>query len=160
MKKSRRNFLPLVVSVISQNLHVDGYRPTEATAGRSSCARQASRDGGHSELAHGEPTAWRAPPGAPGSEVPMRVLPGRMSTDEEQAQDVPVIRPVSPRRMTAMYADDVDDEWLVRGRGRAVQLPKGKSRVSVAMTRSAMPGEPRHEPGDMKPAASYGHPDG
>src|SRR5215471_17784572 len=31
-KKARRNFLPLVVSVISQNLHVDGYRPSGDTA--------------------------------------------------------------------------------------------------------------------------------
>src|SRR6516164_11264343 len=31
MRKSLRNFLPLVVSVISQNLHVDGYRPEGQT---------------------------------------------------------------------------------------------------------------------------------
>jgi hypothetical protein len=62
------------------------------------------------------------------------VLPGQLSTDEEQAQDVPVIRPVSPRRMTAMYADDVDDEWpqfAVEVRG--VQLPRGKNKVFVSI---------------------------
>src|SRR5262252_2530324 len=31
MKKSKRNFLPLVVSVIAQNLLIDGYRPTGTT---------------------------------------------------------------------------------------------------------------------------------
>src|SRR5215469_14188167 len=31
-KKARRNFLPLVVSVISENLHVDGYKPSGTTA--------------------------------------------------------------------------------------------------------------------------------
>jgi hypothetical protein len=35
-----------------------------------------------------------------------------MARDEElEADDVPVMRPVSPRRMTAFYSDDVDDEW-------------------------------------------------
>jgi hypothetical protein len=35
-----------------------------------------------------------------------------MARDEElEADDVPVMRPVSPRRMTAFYADDIDDEW-------------------------------------------------
>src|SRR6516164_2279700 len=31
MKKSKRNFLPLVVSAISQNLHVDGVKPSGQT---------------------------------------------------------------------------------------------------------------------------------
>src|SRR5215469_11780331 len=31
-KKARRNFLPLVISVVSENLHVDGYRQSGTTA--------------------------------------------------------------------------------------------------------------------------------
>jgi len=39
-KHSHHNFLPLVVSVISQNLHVDGYRPTGATAVETASSAQ------------------------------------------------------------------------------------------------------------------------
>jgi SPP1 Gp6-like portal protein len=133
MKKSKRNFLPLVVSVISQNLHVDGYRPTGTTANQVAgpqrpnptwdafrANRMISRQHGvhRSVIKYG--SAYTV------------VLPGRMSTDEEQQQDVPVIRPVSPRRMTAMYADDVDDEWPQFAiEVRQVQLPKNRSRVYV-----------------------------
>jgi hypothetical protein len=64
----------------------------------------------------------------------MVVLPGQLSTDEEQAQDVPVMRPISPRRMTAMYSDDVDDEWPQFAiEVRAVQLPKNRSKVFVSV---------------------------
>lgn len=112
VKKSKRNFLPLIVSVLSQNLHVDGYRPSGATTAETVSTdnpdpsweafranRMISRQHGvhRSVMKYG--TAYCV------------VLPGQMSTDEEQQHDVPVIRPVSPRRMTAFYADDVDDEW-------------------------------------------------
>ena len=113
MKRSRRNFLPLIVSVISQNLHVDGYKPTGQTvveafgttspepaweAFRSN--RMISRQHGvhRSVIKHG--LAY------------VVVLPGQMALGEEQQlQSVPVIRPVSAGRMTALYANDVDDEW-------------------------------------------------
>lgn len=135
MKKSRRNFLPLVVSVISQNLHVDGWRPTGSTTNQVAAPQQAnpgwetfranrmvSRQHGVHRSVIKFGSAYTV------------VLPGQMSTEEEQAQDVPVIRPVSPRRMTAMYSDDVDDEWpqfAVEVRG--VQLPKGKSKIFVSL---------------------------
>ena len=113
MKRSRRNFLPLIVSVVSQNLHVDGYKPTGQTvveafntpkpepgwdAFRSN--RMISRQHGvhRSVIKHG--LAY------------VVVLPGQMAIGEEQTlQSVPVIRPVSAGRMTALYANDVDDEW-------------------------------------------------
>jgi hypothetical protein len=40
MRKSRRNFLPLVVSVISQNLHIDGYRPSGTTTNEIAAPQQ------------------------------------------------------------------------------------------------------------------------
>lgn len=112
MRKSVRNFLPLVVSVISQNLHVDGYHRsgqtvsdfmsgsvnTEWDAFRAN--RMVSRQHGiHRSVAkHG--IAY------------VIVLPGQMAIGEEQGiQSMPVIRPVSARRLTAMYLNDVDDEW-------------------------------------------------
>lgn len=112
---SRRNFLPLVVSVISQNLHVDGYRPSGMTTVETVSVdpsitepaweafetnRMISRQHGvhRSVIKHG--AAY------------VIVLPGELSTDEEiQGTSVPVIRPVSPRRLTALYADEIDDEW-------------------------------------------------
>ena len=41
------------------------------------------------------------------------VLPGTMAAADGSTVPQPVIRPVSPRRLTALYADDVDDEWPV-----------------------------------------------
>lgn len=135
MKKSRRNFLPLVVSVISQNLHVDGYRPTGATANQVGApqrenptweAFRANRMVSRQHGVHRSVIKF-------GSAYVV-VLPGQLSTEEEQPQDVPVIRPVSPRRMTAMYSDDVDDEWPQFAiEVRTIQLPKNKSKVYVSV---------------------------
>jgi SPP1 Gp6-like portal protein len=113
MRRSTRNFLPLVVSVLSQNLHVDGYRPFGQTVAEISSTdnpepgwqafvanRMISRQHGvhRAVMKHG--VAY------------VTVLPGVMSVGEEQqAQNVPVVRPVSAGRMTALYANDVDDEW-------------------------------------------------
>jgi len=136
MKKSRRNFLPLVVSVIAQNLLIDGYRPTGTTTNEIAAPqrpnptwdafranRMISRQHGvhRSLVQYG--TAY------------IIVLPGQLSTSEEQqAQDVPVIRPVSPRRMTAFYADEVDDEWpQFAVEVRQVQLPRNQSKVFVSV---------------------------
>lgn len=113
MKKSKRNFLPLVVSVISENLHVDGYKPSGETTIETASSvdvdpmwntfranRMISRQHGVHRSVCKYGTAY------------IVVLPGEMATDEElEANNVPVMRPVSPRRMTAFYMDDVDDEW-------------------------------------------------
>jgi hypothetical protein len=134
--KARRNFLRLVISVISQNLHVDGYRPTGATANQAlgpqrpqpeweafRANRMVSRQHGihRSVIKYG--SAYSI------------VLPGEMASDEERQGDkVPVIRPVSPRRMTAFYADDVDDEWPQFAiEVRAVNLPRQRQKVYVSV---------------------------
>ena len=111
-KKARRNFLPLVISVISENLHVDGYKSTGETANQVAQSqkptpewdafranRMVSRQHGVHRAVIKYGSAYTV------------VLPGQMTSDEEQPNNVPVIRPVSPRRMTAFYADEVDDEW-------------------------------------------------
>jgi len=135
-KKAKRNFLRLVISVVSQNLHVDGYRPTGSTANQAlgpqrpepewdafRANRMISRQHGvhRSVIKYGSAYAV--------------VLPGQMATDEErQGDSVPVIRPVSPRRMTAFYADDVDDEWPQFAiEVRSVNLPRQKSMVYVSV---------------------------
>jgi len=134
-KKAKRNFLPLVISVVSQNLHVDGYKPTGTTANEVAAPQKTPQ----------EWEAFRAnrmisrQHGVHRSVIKFGsayvvVLPGQMSTDEEQQADVPVIRPVSPRRMTAFYADDVDDEWPQFAiEAKTVNLPQGKSRLLVAV---------------------------
>lgn len=111
-KKARRNFLPLVIDVISENLHVDGYKPSGTTSNELAqpqvpqpeweafrANRMVSRQHGVHRAVIKYGSAYTV------------VLPGQMTSDEEQMSNVPVIRPVSPRRMTAFYADDVDDEW-------------------------------------------------
>jgi hypothetical protein len=113
MSKAKRNFLPLVVSVISENLHVDGYKPSGTTTVETASStdpddswnafranRMISRQHGVHRSVSKYGSAY------------IVVLPGQMARDEElEADNVPVMRPVSPRRMTAFYADDIDDEW-------------------------------------------------
>ena len=134
-KKAMRNFLPLVVSVVSQNLIVDDYKPSGQTAMDAASQqktppewesfranRMVSRQHGvhRSVIKYG--SAY------------VVVLPGQMSTDDEQQRDVPVIRPVSPRRMTGFYADEVDDEWPQFAiEVKTVKLPNAKSKLLVAL---------------------------
>ena len=140
MRKSLRNFLPLVVSVISQNLHVDGYRPegqTNITANAVLApqrttnpmwdAFRANRMVSRQHGVHRSVIKF-------GSAYAV-VLPGQLSTDEEQqGTDVPVMRPVSPRRMTALYASDVDDEWpQVAVEVKTVNMPGNKVRSYVSV---------------------------
>jgi len=134
-RKAKRNFLPLVVSVISQNLHVDGYKPSGTTTNEIAApqrpqpeweAFRANRMVSRQHGIHRAVTKF-------GSAYAV-VLPGQMSTDEEQPADVPVIRPVSPRRMTAFYADDVDDEWPQFAiEVKTVNLPGGQARLMVSV---------------------------
>jgi hypothetical protein len=114
MRKSRRNFLPLIVSVISENLHVDGYKSSGTTTVETASSQdtepswsafRANRMISRQHGVHRAVTKY-------GTSYVV-VLPGSMASDDEDGLDAntPVIRPVSPRRMTAMYADEVDDEW-------------------------------------------------
>jgi len=134
-RKARRNFLPLIISVVSRNLHVDGYRPTGYTENQAlgpqvpqpqweafRANRMISRQHGVHRSVIKFGSAY------------VVSLPGRMSTDEEQPSDVPVIRPVSPRRMTGFYADDVDDEWPQFAiEVKVINLPRNKSQIQVAV---------------------------
>lgn len=147
-RKARRNFLPLVVSVISQNLHVDGYRQSGDTVNEV-MAPQRPQPGWDSFRANRMVSRQH---GVHRSVIKLGsayvvVLPGSMSTDEEQLSDVPVIRPVSPRYMTAFYADEIDDEWPQFAiQVRSVNLPGGKARVYVSVydeaTRYILSGTP------------------
>jgi hypothetical protein len=112
MRKAKRNFLPLIASVISQNLHVDGFKPSGQTTIETASTQttdvswdsfRANRMISRQHGVHRSVIKYGA--------AYVVVLPGELSTDNEQPQNVPLIRPVSPRRMTAFYADDVDDEW-------------------------------------------------
>ncbi len=95
--QSRINILPLVVTAVAQNLFADGYRPhrrsENAPAWRIWQAnRMDARQAGlyRSALTYGVSYAT--------------VLPGVPQ---------PVIRPYSPRQMTAVYEDPIGDEWPI-----------------------------------------------
>jgi hypothetical protein len=113
MKRGKRNFLPLVVAVISENLHVDGYRPSGKTTVETASSedpdpswqafvfnRMISRQHGIHRAVSKYGAAYIA------------VLPAEMKPQNNlKPSNVPFTRPMSPRRMTAFYADEVDDEW-------------------------------------------------
>jgi hypothetical protein len=127
--RSTVNMLPLVVSVIAQNLYVDGYRPAKSDDNASPWATwQANRMDARQHGLHRSVLTYGAAYNV--------VLPGTPR---------PVIRPVSPRRMTALYADPVDDEWpllaieetienTTAGRRRIVRLYDNKSRYQLVGT--------------------------
>jgi hypothetical protein len=98
--QSRFNVLPLVVKAVAQNLFVEGYRPARQADnapvwdGAWQPNRMDARQAGiyRAALTYGVSYAL--------------VLPGRLAD-----RPVPVIRPYSPRRLTALYADPIGDEW-------------------------------------------------
>lgn len=119
-RRGKDNFLPLVVSVISQNLHVDGFRPSSWSPdddldeldvtgqfgwGAWRANRMVSRQHGINRSVIKYGCAYAT------------VMPGRIAVlDENDAvidKSMPVITAYSPRKMTALYADDISDEWPI-----------------------------------------------
>ena len=100
--QARFNVLPLVRDALAQALFVDGYRPT-GPSGRAPSAEnspiwdlvwQPNRMDARQASIHKAAITYGA--------AYVTVLPG---------EPVPVIRPYSPFRLTALYADPVNDEW-------------------------------------------------
>ena len=114
IERARVNILPLVVTVVAQNMYVDGYRP----AGSDKNAEpwqvwQANRMDARQHGIHRSVLTYGAAYAV--------VMPGK---------PVPVITPFSPRRMTALYADPVNDEWpLFAVEDRLENTKGGKRRV-------------------------------
>lgn len=99
IKRARVNILPLVVTVVAQALFVDGYRPEKASDNAKAWDYwQANRMDGRQHGLHRAAIKYGISYNV--------VLPGRMDD-----QPMPVITPKSPRRLTAFYADPVEDEW-------------------------------------------------
>jgi Phage portal protein, SPP1 Gp6-like len=136
LQRSVVNFLPLVVSTISENLHVDGYMRTGGGDGTEGVGALGGSPGEDPPAAQdsASPAAGLADTANPwniftANRMGSRqhglhravakygiaytvVLPGTlMGNGDSPPVNQPVVRPVSPRRLTALYADDVDDEW-------------------------------------------------
>ena len=95
IKRARLNILPLVITVVAQSLYVDGYRPAKSDDNAPAWEtwqqnRMDARQHGLHRAVLKYGVAYNV------------VMPGK---------PVPTITPKSPRRMTAFYADPVDDEW-------------------------------------------------
>jgi hypothetical protein len=114
IKRSKVNILPLVITVVAQALFVEGYRPDKAdTDAKTWEIWQANRLDRRQHGLHRAALKYGA--------AYTIVLPG---------DPVPVIRPVSPRRLTAVYEDPVDDEWPLYALEEVVQnLPTGRKRL-------------------------------
>ncbi|MFE4857374.1 phage portal protein [Streptomyces sp. NPDC056670] len=114
IERAKVAILPLIVTVVAQNLYVDGYRP----AGSDDNAEpwkvwQANRMDARQHGVHRAALTYGA--------SYVVVMPG---------SPVPVITPFSPRRLTALYADPVNDEWPVLAvEDRLENTAKGQRRV-------------------------------
>ena len=101
IRRAKVNILPLVVTVPAQNLFVDGYRPERSDENAKAWAYwQANRmDRGQHGL-HRAVVKYGL--------AYVVGLPGKLGDEQ-----MPVITPKSPRRLTAAYNDPVEDEWPV-----------------------------------------------
>lgn len=97
--RAKVNILPLVVTVVAQNMYVDGYRATGSDENAAPWrVWQANRMDARQHGIHRSVLKYGAAYNV--------VLPGK---------PLPVIRPYSPRRLTALYEDPVHDEWPLYG---------------------------------------------
>jgi Phage portal protein, SPP1 Gp6-like len=139
LQRSVVNFLPLVVAVIAENLHVDGYLPTNpegevsdpAAAGSGTAKQDPANPWSiwHANRMQARQHGLHRAVAKYGIAYTV-VLPGEMQAPDGGTVPQPVIRAVSPRRITALYADDVDDEWPVYAvEERALRNDKGAIRV-------------------------------
>lgn len=118
-KRAKDNFLPLIVSVISQNLHVDGFRPSGSGPDDYDSEVDPTGDTGWSawmanrmiSKQHGINRAVVKYGAAYALVVPGRIAQTDPATGNVQDKSMAVINAFSPRRMLALYADDVTDEW-------------------------------------------------
>ncbi|HVQ51110.1 MAG TPA: phage portal protein, partial [Mycobacterium sp.] len=95
MRVAKVNMMRLVVSVLAQNLYVDGYRRAKSDDNAEPWTIwQANRLDARQHGIHRAALKY-------GISYTL-VLPG---------EPEPVITPMSPRRMTAFYSDPVNDEW-------------------------------------------------
>lgn len=115
IERARVNILPLIVTVVAQNMYVDGYRPAGSDANAEPWkVWQANRMDARQHGIHRSVLTYGAAYAV--------VMPGT---------PVPVITPFSPRRMTAVYADPVNDEWPIFGVEDRVENTKGGQRRVV-----------------------------
>lgn len=139
LQRSVVNFLPLVVAVIAENLHVDGYLPTnpegEATDPAAAGSGTAKQDPAnpwsiwHANRMQARQHGLHRAVAKYGIAYTV-VLPGTMQGPGGEEITQPVIRAVSPRRITALYQDDVDDEWPVyAAEERTLRSDKGAIRT-------------------------------
>lgn len=99
IKRAKVNMLPLVVTAVAQALFVDGYRPEKSSDNAKPWGYwQANRMDGRQHGLHRAALKYGI--------AYTVVLPG-----EVDGESMPVITPKSPRRLTAFYADPVEDEW-------------------------------------------------
>lgn len=98
--QSRFNILPLVENSVAQHLMVDGYRP----------ARQAENAAVWDEVWQPNRLDARQAgmfrPALRYGSAYARVLPGQLHD-----RPVPTVTPFSPRRMTCLYEDPINDQW-------------------------------------------------
>lgn len=146
MQRSIVNYLPLVVNVISQQLHVDGYRPSPsgpvtndvtavlaaAHAAISQTEDPAEAQGIMADTAGQLQSAADQQAAQKPDEGPWRTFMSNSMGSRQRGlfravckygiaymvilpgnAGVPVMRAVSPRRMCALYEDEVDSEWPI-----------------------------------------------
>lgn len=99
--QSRWNILPLLIDSLAKNFYVDGYRPA-----RSSTNAEVWKVWQANRMDARQSGLWRKSLEYGVSYT--TTLPGEIAGEK-----VPLITPWSPRRLTAVYEDSINDEWAV-----------------------------------------------
>ncbi|GGM39486.1 hypothetical protein GCM10012275_07960 [Longimycelium tulufanense] len=115
LQQSVLNFLPLIVTAVAQQLYVEGYRKPDSPDDDSAWEywRRNSMDAWQ-HSAHRDALSYGV--------SYILVLPG---------DKAPVIRPVSPLAMTALYEDPIHDEWPVWALHHSIDYTTGTKRSKV-----------------------------
>jgi hypothetical protein len=121
VRRAKDNFLPLIVNVLSQNLHIDGFRPDPSNVDGTDTIIDPMGDSGWAAfMANRMYSRQHAVHRAVikyGCAYAV-VLPGMIASLDNNTGNInptsmPVINAYSPRTMMALYQDELTDEWPI-----------------------------------------------
>lgn len=118
-KRAKENFLPLITNILSQNLHIDGFRPSGASPDDPDTDLDPTGDPGWAAFEanrmlsrqHGVHRAVIKYGSAYAVVLPGTIASLDNNTGSINPESMPVINAYSPRTMMALYQDELTDEW-------------------------------------------------
>lgn len=102
VKMSLTNIMPLIISTFAENLFIEGYRPSKSSKNSPAW----DRDWQPNRMDQRQSSLWRT--ALTYGLAYATVVPGKLD-----GEAMGLITPFSPRQLTAVYEDPINDEWPV-----------------------------------------------